>query len=351
MARFVFIVQGEGRGHMSQAMAMRQFLERNGHELSGIFLGTCRGKRPPDYFLKAGKGLIRTFISPYFVQTDDHRGIRIARSFLDNLLRTGLYLKEIRSVTDDIKKINPDYIINFYDLLGSFILRRLPSRITRIVISHHFYLEHPDFTKPPGDLLQKILLKSLNRMMQRGCHHVAALSFREAANRGRIRVVPPLIREEITNLERKPGKKDLVYLLHAGFLTDLVRIASQEDAFEADVFLDTIPESPVPSNLELHLPDSDLFIEKLRTCRKLITTAGFDTVAEAASLSVPVLAIPSKNHFEQRCNACDMERAGLGLRLKALDPGTVNENMDSRNADYLLWIGQSEKQFLKLIEK
>jgi len=37
--RFLFIVQGEGRGHMTQAISMHDILVRNGHEVVEILIG------------------------------------------------------------------------------------------------------------------------------------------------------------------------------------------------------------------------------------------------------------------------------------------------------------------------
>lgn len=33
--KFLFIVQGEGRGHLTQAITLEEILRRNGHEVVG----------------------------------------------------------------------------------------------------------------------------------------------------------------------------------------------------------------------------------------------------------------------------------------------------------------------------
>ena len=37
--RFLFIVQGEGRGHLTQALALEEMLTRNGHEIVEVLVG------------------------------------------------------------------------------------------------------------------------------------------------------------------------------------------------------------------------------------------------------------------------------------------------------------------------
>ncbi len=45
--KFLFIVQGEGRGHLTQAITLEEILRRNGHEVVEVLVGksysrTCR---------------------------------------------------------------------------------------------------------------------------------------------------------------------------------------------------------------------------------------------------------------------------------------------------------------------
>ena len=39
--KYLFIVQGEGRGHLTQAMTLERMLERHGHQVVGISPGGC----------------------------------------------------------------------------------------------------------------------------------------------------------------------------------------------------------------------------------------------------------------------------------------------------------------------
>ena len=128
-------------------------------------------------------------------------------------------------------------------------------------------------------------------------------------------------------------------------------MAKEDPDFQADIFLDTLPERDIPPNISLYLPDDLLFMEKMQACKSLITTSGFDTIAEAALLSVPVLALPVKNHYEQLCNAVDMQLAGFGFRVDAFIPETVNLPGSYSNKAYLNWINKSEDLLLRLIEK
>jgi uncharacterized protein (TIGR00661 family) len=55
--------------------------------------------------------------------------------------------------------------------------------------------------------------------------------------------------------------------------------------------------------LTFHRISDRLFLDLMRGCRGLVTTAGFQAVAEAMWLGKPVLMVPTGGHSEQRWNA------------------------------------------------
>jgi UDP:flavonoid glycosyltransferase YjiC (YdhE family) len=48
--KILFLVQGEGRGHLTQAISMGQILTREGHEISGVLVGNSVGRTIPSFF-------------------------------------------------------------------------------------------------------------------------------------------------------------------------------------------------------------------------------------------------------------------------------------------------------------
>ena len=46
--KFLFIVQGEGRGHLTQAITLEEMLLRNGHEVVEVLVGKT-GIFQPEY--------------------------------------------------------------------------------------------------------------------------------------------------------------------------------------------------------------------------------------------------------------------------------------------------------------
>ena len=140
MASCVFIVQGEGKGHMSQALALKEYIEEAGHTVAAVLLGTGIPDEVPDYFKMAFPDKLRTFRSPWFLRTPNKKGIYVGRTILLNLLYSTGYLREIRRIRKEIEEIQPDVIFNFYELLGALAMRKTNREVTRIGLGHHFYL-------------------------------------------------------------------------------------------------------------------------------------------------------------------------------------------------------------------
>jgi UDP:flavonoid glycosyltransferase YjiC (YdhE family) len=63
----MFTVQGEGRGHMTQAIAMSQMLKRRGHRVVAVLAGQNQSRQLPDFFAQAFDVPVTPMASPGFV--------------------------------------------------------------------------------------------------------------------------------------------------------------------------------------------------------------------------------------------------------------------------------------------
>ena len=351
MASCVFIVQGEGKGHMSQALALKEYLDEAGHTVEAVLLGTGYADEVPDYFRKVFDHKLRTFRSPWFLRTPNKKGIYVGRTLLFNLLYSVGYLKEIARIRREINALQPDVIFNFYELLGALAMRKTASGIRKIGLGHHFYLHLNLTLSRMGPSWHRILLRMHTRMIMKSCDRVLALSFRKEQGSDAIRVVPPLIRREFREMNHIPGNSYLVYLLQEGFFYDLVRLARSRPGFQADLFTTLNPDIEIPEGIRIHPFDAKKFSKLMASCKGLITTAGFDSAAEAACHGIPLAVIPSHNHFEQKCNGADITAKGIGISVSQIDLGIL-ERMHSFDArEYRAWVDQAGKAILNSMEE
>ena len=48
--KILFVIQGEGRGHLTQALSLRQKLADEGHEIVVVLVGKSPARRLPGFF-------------------------------------------------------------------------------------------------------------------------------------------------------------------------------------------------------------------------------------------------------------------------------------------------------------
>lgn len=335
---------------MSQSMGLKEILEEAGHIVEAVFVGCTPGAPVPEYYIACFDERMHCMKSPFLLRSPNRKGILVGKTILYNLLRSASYLREVRRIRRRIIEISPDVVFNFYDPVGALALRKTGQGIMRIGIGHHFYLHLDGYRCRDGSPLHRLLLKYLSGVMIRSSDRVLALSFREEKGNERIRVIPPLIRKEFREIRRTPGERYLVYLLKEGYLYDLIRMARADPDFRADVFCNCIPETALPPGLEVYLPDADQFLQKMAICRGMITTSGFDTVAEAAYLGIPLVVVPVRNHFEQLCNSRDTERSGFGHAATELVPGMEKMMKTGNNKQFRQWVDTAPGQILKIVQ-
>ena len=59
--KYLFIVQGEGRGHLTQAISLSQMLRRHGHEIVEVLVGKSSNREIPAFFLEKIGAKVKTF--------------------------------------------------------------------------------------------------------------------------------------------------------------------------------------------------------------------------------------------------------------------------------------------------
>ena len=351
MARCLFIVQGEGKGHMSQALALKEYLLEAGHTVDAVLLGISSPEAVPDYFKSEFPDKLHTYQSPWFLRTPNKKGIYVGRSLVYNLVRSVAYFRSIARIRKEIEALRPDVIFNFYELLGALAMRKTAPGIMKIGLGHHFYLYLNSTLCDRRPAWHRILLRMHSRMIIKSCTRVLALSFRKEQGSESIRIVPPLVRREFREMNYLPGHRYLVYLLQDGFFYELVQLARSMPEFEADLFTSLNPAMEIPAGIRIHAFDAKKFSNLMASCKGLISTAGFDSAAEAACQGIPLAVIPSQNHFEQRCNGEDIKANGIGTMVSRIDKGMLKGMKAWDSREYRAWVNQAGEKIIKCMEE
>lgn len=357
--RVLFLVQGEGRGHLTQALSLAQILKMAGHEVIGALVGVTAERGVPAFFSEKFAPPITPVFSPGLVYNAGTNELQPFKTTLNAVRYARPLWRSLKQVRAHIDAQRPDVVVNFFEILGGLAYALLNPSVPMVCIAHQYMAFHPNFQRPKGQWFYRQAFKLSVRLTCFGAQELLALSFDKQPDEPsqHLRVVPPLLRQEVTQLKPVVGDFLLAYITQPGLNVDIRKAHEQRpdvriDGFHAGV---TVPDQVIDETLSYHAIDGKRFLEFMARCKAVITTAGFESVCEAAYLGKPVLMIPQPNHFEQACNAIDGQRADIGLASDQFDLDRLLDYLPQHDAQlserFRAWYGQGYFIFLTALNR
>jgi uncharacterized protein (TIGR00661 family) len=357
--KYLFFVQTDGRGHMTQAITLKEKLEKNGHTIVGVVVGSDKNKKLPAFFTEQFACPFFDLESPKFLSTKDGKGVRIIASFFYTIYRLRPYLASIWQVKKIVSSLQPDVIINFYEPLAGNYYRLFKDRRPMFCLGHQFFINHPALKNPEINFINKLFFRFYNYLTAGHRAVKIALSFSKEADlpKKNLFVCPPLIRGAIKNSAASNDNFILVYILTSGFSQEIITWSNDHPNYQVEAFWDRHEqeETRLGENLVFHYLNGEKFINRLSTCSAYVATAGFDSIAEAAYLQKSILMIPTKNHFEQKSNAADAKRAGIAVSAKNFDLSLIADQQQKTHSSGALqtfkeWVDGYDDKIINILE-
>lgn len=321
--RILFLVQGEGRGHLTQALSLAQIVQTAGHEVIGAIVGVTAERSVPTFFSEAFTAPITPIFSPGLVYNSGTNALEPFKTTVQAIREIRPFRQSLKQVHRIIEAQQPDVVVNFYEMLGGLTYALLRPSAPMICIAHQYMAFHPDFQCPKNQWFYRQAFKLNTLLTCFGAQELLALSFDKQADahHHRLRVVPPLLRQEVTAMKPTDGDFLLAYVTQPGLKSELLKAHHQHPEVRMDGFHagTNVPDEMVDETLTYHAIDGKRFLNFMARCKAVVTTAGFESVCEAAYLGKPALMIPQPNHYEQACNAIDGQRAGVGIASDRFD--------------------------------
>ena len=349
--KYLFVVQGGGRGHFTQALSLKSMLERNGHEVVGVMVGGSAKRTLPDFFTQKIKSKIIQFQSPDFLPTPKGKHSPLLISIVYNLLLLPVYFLSMLTIRRTIRNKQPDVVINFYELMCGFTYGMFNPTPPMINVAHQYYFMTPAFRYTGDDNFQFRLLNFYSGLTTMNSLKILALSFRADENiqYGKISIVPPLLRQEV--LQQKVTDGDYIhgYMLNSGFANDLATWSNNHPSHPLHFFWDKKSaqqiEMPTPM-LSLHKLSDTLFLKYMAGSKAYATTGGFESVCEAMYMQKSVLMVPT--HIEQECNVIDAVRTHAGVAATEFDLDILLGFIPTytKSMEFIYWTRTAEAQFL-----
>ena len=361
--RYLFIVQGEGRGHLTQAMTLEKMLLRHGHEVVEILVGKSDLRAIPEFFEKSIESPVKYFSSFNFMPSVKNKRPNVFLTVCYNLNHIAHFYPSVKFIKDEINRLKPDVVINFYELLGAAGFRLSSTKAKEVCIGHQYLLYHKDFHLPIVGYEGHIALDLFSKMTSKTASKCLALSFRKMEDdpQRKLKVVPPLLRPEVLNMRKDDGTSSieegdyiLGYMLNAGFAQDVMRWHYNHPDVRLRFFWDRAEEGPLKKyddTLSFYYLNDSEFLKQMAGCGAYASTAGFESICEAMYMGKPLMMVPS--HIEQECNAFDATRYGAAVAAKDFDLSILlhfSKNGFKPDAAFPDWARSAEKIFLRELE-
>ncbi len=347
MGKFIFTVQGEGRGHLTQAISLTQIAREAGHEVIGYAVGTFEGRIIPSFFRDfIGDTPLIQYESPS-INYGKGKSVLLGKTASQAFTKFGTYWKSATQLGNFIDELQPDAIVNFYESITGLYNLKSGFKTPCMSIGHQYLLLNKHFVSLPEKKLDQFLLNLNTKITAIGSKKLVGLSFREIENDEKISVVPPLLRQEVKSIETEDGQHWLAYLTHYRLADDIIEWSKKNPHIKLDCFWDHAEHKKTfhySDSLTFHPIDAENYLSKMKSCAGLISTAGFESVAEVMYLGKPAMMVPVPNHIEQMINAFDGELSGAGIAAREFNLDIFNNYLPHYSPireQYRAWVSQS----------
>ncbi|MBD3163326.1 MAG: hypothetical protein GF346_12675 [Candidatus Eisenbacteria bacterium] len=305
LARIIYGVQGEGRGHSSRSRVVIEHLLASGHEVR-IFTSHKGYEHLRPHF----EGVTEIFGLVFAFEGEK---LDLLGTLRRNLERGSGELPEtVMKMARIWKEFRPQIAVTDFEPWVPYARTILGIPFLSIDHQHvlsHYRLEYP-YRWRPEYLQARAVVDGMVRGAER--YLVTSFFFPEPRGRGRRRatLVGPILRREVLARTAERDGPILVYATtaEARQALDLLRGRPEEClayGFGRDEGRD--------GNIRFRPPSVDRFLDDLAAARAVVTNGGYTLMSEALYLGTPIYAIPIRNQFEQMINGYQLERLGYGL--------------------------------------
>lgn len=328
--RIAYGIFGYGRGHATRSAAVIPELASR-HDVRIFAGGDAYDQLAPQYpitripllgYRYTKRGTISTW--------------KTAKENAYQVLDMLLHGPQFAQVQAAVEEFQPHLIISDAEPWMHRVARRL--RIPRIGFDHFGIMVYCKPHIPLGDRIRSRRDVLVYRWLMGKPDRIIVSSFYHAKPRWpRVRVIGPLLRDEVLSAAPTRGEHLLVYFNKGAYqFMPHIEFALKASGLPCRIY--GTPRRGVEGRLT-YLPMSNQpFVEDMAGCRAIISTAGNQLVGEAVHLGKPMLVMPERS-VEQRLNASSLERRKFGMQVRHRD----------FNVDHLQKFLAREETYLKHI--
>jgi uncharacterized protein (TIGR00661 family) len=298
--KILYGVCGEGMGHAIRSRVIIEHLLKK-HEVA-IFASD-----------RAYQYLSQKFDDVYYIEgfntVYEANQVKNRKTFIKNIKDIPQDLGyNLRLMYNVAREAKTDIIISdfeFYSNLLSKILRKPLVSLDNMHVMTQCEIDTP--TEYKGERLKAASV--VRSFIQRPRYYlITSYFFPTVKNPEKVKMFPPILRENVLKLKPTIGDHILVYQTSDSNLK-LLEILGE---FDEKFIIYGFHKDEKNNNLTFKSFNEDEFFYDLASARAVITNGGFNLISEALYLKKPILSIPVKKQFEQILNAIYLEKLEYG---------------------------------------
>ncbi|MBI5249974.1 MAG: hypothetical protein HY912_10815 [Desulfomonile tiedjei] len=297
MARILYGVMGDARGHVTRAHTVAQ--QMPGHEF--LFLG----------------GRLVNDLNAYGYAVEDIPvpGTSYKNNQVDVLATVGNALRVfakrssvIRRIGEIIESFDPDLILTDYEYFTP-LAARSKGRLC-ISLDHQHIITHCTYETPPVERLGRVMTRFAVQRLYSNANLFLIVSFFSLppVNPETTHVLPAIVRNLVK--DHVPADRDhvVVYLTSPTFFKLLPILEQMKARFMIYGFGDLESRK----NLVFRPFSTHGFLQDLSSCRYAIVNGGHNVISEALYFGKPVFSFPIRQAYEQFMNAYFLAQSAYG---------------------------------------
>lgn len=295
----LFIVHGNGNGHQTQAIALREELERRGHYVNKCILTNSGNTRKGNLLEKEFEDFSK--ISGFELKY--RKGaLDFPKTLLGNILKFPKILFAINQINNMIRFYDPDLVISFYDPIYQLAIKTYGLKVPYISVGNMYMFEDKNFGIHEYDS-RFSFLKIYNRLTCLDASAVCSLSYFPSSNPN-LTTIGPILRNSILNSDCSDSEPDMFsgYFYHIYDAKLFAQSMEKYSSFSGVIF-SNIKKKIQFSNTTILPIEKDRFVSEVSNSQIFVSSSGFESTSEALFLGKKILTIPIQNHIEQELNA------------------------------------------------
>ena len=315
MARIVYGVMGDARGHLARSLAVAQELDE--HE-----------------FLFAGGGVVaelrdqgREVVDLPMLGTVLKNGRVHGPATLKNTVaQLARRKRTIAALAERMREFKPGLAITDYEYFTPHAARL--AGVPCVSLDNQHLLTHCRVPRPPGQRINRLATCwSIRHLFSAADRFLVSSFYQPPAGEGdSAEWFPPILPHDLEGLAPAPGEYAVVYMRGASpeDMKQLLRGRKREYRIYG------LGEHPAEDNLKFFQASRQGFIRDLAGCRYVVSNGGHSLLSEALFLGKPVFALPTAMFYEQYANAYFLAVQKLGGY--AMRPGSRARALDAFEA-------------------